>query len=284
MSKFNMYNPGLTRDDLIAMKKFCEIFESLKEKYENYQNKLNQIEIIKNDKTKIFEQMKQTNNQNELKNLNEEYDEKNKKYEDLESRVKFIQDKGISKILDELCNKFIIGRYIRNDENNTYRPAEINESGETYQQMYKKLNDIMNSYYKIDEIKNKKGILSRISAIVFSNNINRKEYEKNINFYKNSKYIISKTIKNYEPVIIETLQKMQETIDVKVNDQEVTENTNNINQQTEINNQEVTKNKNNKNQRVEMYEKAKKYYIAKAYIAYTTNVNEEQEKQFTKTA
>ena len=223
MSKFNMYKYEISGTDLNYINKFIELYGSIKSKYNEYLKYKNDINKIEKRKKIILETIK-TKKNTKLKSV---YDEENRKYEKLNGRIKYIEQTD----LDEIYNQTILGLY------------EENGKLETYEQMYRNLKNVIESYNRIEDYKNTKGLLNKLKykRFIKQYHINKEEYKNNIDFYEEKKERVINFITTYNNPIKKTIANLGEPIETDViNQQEIDYmldgNTNRINQiDTQIN-------------------------------------------------
>ena len=180
MSKFNMYKYEISGTDLNYINKFIELYGSIKSKYNEYLKYKNDINKIEKRKKIILETIK-TKKNTKLKSV---YDEENRKYEKLNGRIKYIEQTD----LDEIYNQTILGLY------------EENGKLETYEQMYRNLKNVIESYNRIEDYKNTKGLLNKLKYKKFIKqyHINKEEYKNNIDFYEEKKERVINFITTYK--------------------------------------------------------------------------------------
>ena len=217
MSKFNMYKYEISGTDLNYINKFVELYGSIKSKYNEYLKYKNDINKIEKRKKIILETIK-TKKNTKLKSV---YDEENRKYEKLNGRIKYIEQTD----LDEIYNQTILGLY------------EENGKLETYEQMYRNLKNVIESYNRIEDYKNTKGLLNKLKykRFIKQYHINKEEYKNNIDFYEEKKERVINFITTYNNPIKKTIANLGEPIETDViNQQEIDYmldgNTNRINQ------------------------------------------------------
>jgi len=217
MSKFNMYKYEISGTDLNYINKFIELYGSIKSKYNEYLKYKDDIEEIKERKKTTLEIIKtletiKTKKNTKLKSVYEKkkrnYEELQRKYEELNGIIKYIKQTDLKKIY----NQTILGLYKENGKL------------ETYEQMYKKLENIIESYNRIEDYKNSKGLLNKLKykRFIKQYHINNEEYKNNIDFYEEKKERVINFITTYNDPIEKTIAKLEEPIEINViNQQEI---------------------------------------------------------------
>jgi len=90
--------------------------------------------------------------------------------------------------------------------------------------MYKKLENIIESYNRIEDYKNSKGLLNKLKykRFIKQYHINNEEYKNNIDFYEEKKERVINFITTYNDPIEKTIAKLEEPIEINViNQQEI---------------------------------------------------------------